>query len=221
MVTPDNATRLLCRIMLAVWLCLICGMAVAALGGGASTGNLLALLFTGPVTGTPVMTPPAPPPAPQPEPAPKPEPAPVQATSAPAEASGWREMPRGKRPGRGRLLPPQIEVRKDGSLLLLFPYEGTLGECTTITPANVPSRSIDLHGQWRSQLTVDTRPRDGCVKRLQIATHPGWIRVSAVSRDGRAPNIDARFTDKELRIIFSAPAAPAVAPTAASEEAAR
>lgn len=213
MVTPDNATRLLCRIMLAVWLCLVGGMAVAALGGGSSAGNLLALLFTGPVSGAPVMTPAPTPPAPQPKPVPTPpapqaEPAPVEAAAATSEPSGWRELPRGKRPGRGRLLPPQIEVRKDGSLLLLFPYEGTLGECTTITPANVPSRSIDLHGQWRTQLTVDKRPADGCVKRLQIATHPGWIRVSAVSRDGRPPNIDARFTDKALRIIFSAPAAP-------------
>lgn len=213
MVTPDNATRLLCRIMLAVWLCLVCGMAVAALGGGSSSGNLLALLFTGPVTSAPVMAPPASSPAPEPAPAPAPasEPAPVQAASAPVEPSGWRELPRGKRPGKGRLLPPQIEVRKDGSLLLLFPYEGTLGECTTITPANVTSRSIDLHGQWRTQLTVDMRPREGCVKRLQIATHPGWIRVSAISRGNSAPNIDARFTDKELRIIFSAPAAPEAA----------
>lgn len=210
MVTPDNATRLLCRIMLAVWLCLVGGMAVAALGGGASSGNLQALLFTGPVAGTPVMTPPAP--APVPEPAPAPEPAPVQEAAAPAEPSGWRELPRGKRPGKGRLLPPQIEVRKDGSLLLLFPYEGTLGECTTITPANVTSRSIDLHGQWSTQLTVDMRPREGCVKRLQIATHPGWIRVSAIARGDRAPNVDARFTDKELRIIFSAPAPAEAAP---------
>lgn len=222
MVTPDNATRLLCRIMLAVWLCLVGGMAVAALGGGSSAGNLLALLFTGPVSGTPVMAPPAPtPPAPQPEPVPQPEPAPVETVAAPTETSGWRELPRGKRPGRGRLLPPQIEVRKDGSLLLIFPYEGTLGECTTITPANVPSRSIDLHGRWSAQLTVDKRPPDGCVKRLQIATHPGWIRVSAVSRDGRPPNVDARFTDKALRIIFSAPAAPDVAPTDTPKEIAR
>lgn len=204
MVTPDTATRLLCRIMLAVWLLLVCCMTVAALGGGASTGNLLALMFTGNVPRPPV-TPPASPPAPEPAPVPVPAPAPApEPQPAPAEASIWRELPRGKRPGKGRLFPPRVETRRDGSLALFFPYEGSLGEYTLITPANVTSRSVDLHGQWSAQVTLDTRPAEGCVRRLQIAAHPGWIRVSAVARDGGAPQVDVRCTDKELRIIFSA-----------------
>ncbi|WP_346667647.1 hypothetical protein [uncultured Desulfovibrio sp.] len=203
MVTPDTATRLLCRIMLAVWLLLVCCMTVAALGGGASTGNLLALMFTGNVPRPPVMPPPASPPAPEPAPVPAPTPAP-EPQPAPAEASVWRELPRGKRPGKGRLFPPRVETRRDGSLALFFPYEGNLGEYTLITPANVTSRSVDLHGQWSAQVTLDTRPAEGCVRRLQIAAHPGWIRVSAVARDGGAPQVDVRCTDKELRIIFSA-----------------
>ena len=203
MVTPDTATRLLCRIMLAVWLLLVCCMTVAALGGGASTGNLLALMFTGNVPRPPVMPPPASPPAPEPAPVPAPTPAP-EPQPAPAEASVWRELPRGKRPGKGRLFPPRVETRRDGSLALFFPYEGNLGEYTLITPANVTSRSVDLHGQWSAQVTLDTRPARGGVGRLQIAAHPGWIRVSAVARDGGAPQVDVRCTDKELRIIFSA-----------------
>lgn len=208
MVTSANAQRLLCRIMLAAWLIAVCGMAVAALGGGTSAGNLLALLFTGNAgPGTPVMPPSAPvpaPPAPEPAPAPAPEPVPEPAVQ-PAVADGpsaWRDLPRGKRPGKGRLLPPRIEVRKDGSLLLLFGYEGSLGEHTTITPANVPSRSVDIHGQWSSQITVDTRPQSGCVKRLQIASHPGWLRISAVGREGKPLAADVSYSDKDLRIIF-------------------
>ncbi|WP_300810069.1 hypothetical protein [uncultured Desulfovibrio sp.] len=202
MVTPANATRLLCRAMFGVWLLAVCGMALVALGGGSSTGNLLALMFTRPVARTPV-TPPPPQPLAQAEPTP--EPAPAAATPEPqpvAEVSPWRDLPHGKRPGKGRLYPPRIEVRKDGSLLLLFAYEGTPGEHTVITPANVTSRSVDLHGQWSAQVTVNARPQNGCVQRLQIASHPSWIRVSAVSRGGKPLDADVSYSDKDIRIIF-------------------
>ena len=202
MVTPANATRLLCRAMFGVWLLAVCGMALVALGGGSSTGNLLALMFTRPVARTPV-TPPPPQPLAQAEPTP--EPAPAAATPEPqpvAEISPWRDLPHGKRPGKGRLYPPRIEVRKDGSLLLLFAYEGTPGEHTLITPANVTSRSVDLHGQWSAQVTVNARPQSGCVQRLQIASHPSWIRVSAVSRGGKPLDADVSYSDKDIRIIF-------------------
>lgn len=202
MVTPANATRFLCRAMFGVWLLAVCGMALVALGGGSSTGNLLALMFTRPVARTPV-TPPPPQPLAQAEPTP--EPAPAAATPEPqpvAEISPWRDLPHGKRPGKGRLYPPRIEVRKDGSLLLLFAYEGTPGEHTVITPANVTSRSVDLHGQWSAQVTVNARPQSGCVQRLQIASHPSWIRVSAVSRGGKPLDADVSYSDKDIRIIF-------------------
>lgn len=202
MVTPANATRFLCRAMFGVWLLAVCGMALVALGGGSSTGNLLALMFTRPVARTPV-TPPPPQPLAQAEPTP--EPAPAAATPEPqpvAEVSPWRDLPHGKRPGKGRLYPPRIEVRKDGSLLLLFAYEGTPGEHTVITPANVTSRSVDLHGQWSAQVTVNARPQSGCVQRLQIASHPSWIRVSAVSRGGKPLDADVSYSDKDIRIIF-------------------
>ena len=202
MVTPANATRLLCRAMFGVWLLAVCGMALVALGGGSSTGNLLALMFTRPVARTPV-TPPPPQPLAQAEPTP--EPAPAAATPEPqpvAEISPWRDLPHGKRPGKGRLYPPRIEVRKDGSLLLLFAYEGTPGEHTVITPANVTSRSVDLHGQWSAQVTVNARPQSGCVQRLQIASHPSWIRVSAVSRGGKPLDADVSYSNKDIRIIF-------------------
>ena len=202
MVTPANATRLLCRAMFGVWLLAVCGMALVALGGGSSTGNLLALMFTRPVARTPV-TPPPPQPLPQAEPAPEPTPAPPTPEPQPAaEVSPWRDLPHGKRPGKGRLYPPRIEVRKDGSLLLLFAYEGTPGEHTVITPANVTSRSVDLHGQWSAQVTVNARPQSGCVQRLQIASHPSWIRVSAVSRGGKPLDADVSYSDKDIRIIF-------------------
>ena len=202
MVTPANATRLLCRAMFGVWLLAVCGMALVALGGGSSTGNLLALMFTRPVACTPV-TPPPPQPLAQAEPTP--EPAPAAATPEPqpvAEVSPWRDLPHGKRPGKGRLYPPRIEVRTDGSLLLLFAYEGTPGEHTVITPANVTSRSVDLHGQWSAQVTVNARPQSGCVQRLQIASHPSWIRVSAVSRGGKPLDADVSYSNKDIRIIF-------------------
>ena len=193
MVTPANATRLLCRAMFGVWLLAVCGMALVALGGGSSTGNLLALMFTRPVARAPV-TPPPPLPLAQAEPTPEPQPV--------AEVSPWKDLPHGKRPGKGRLYPPRIEVRKDGSLLLLFAYEGTPGEHTVITPANVTSRSVDLHGRWSAQVTVNARPQSGCVQRLQIASHPSWIRVSAVSRGGKPLDADVSYSDKDIRIIF-------------------
>lgn len=203
MVTPANATRLLCRAMFGVWLLAVCGMGLVALGGGDSTGNLLALMFTRPVARTPVTPPPPVAPQPAPEPAPEPAPAPAAPEPQPvAEASPWRELPHGKRPGRGRLFPPRIEVRKDGSLQLLLAYEGSPGEHTVITPANVTSRSVDLHGQWSAQVTVDARPQSGCVQRLQIASHPSWIRVSAVSRGGKPLDADVSYSDKDIRIIF-------------------
>lgn len=202
MVTPANATRLLCRAMFGVWLLAVCGMGLVALGGGSSTGNLLALMFTRPVARAPV-TPPPPQPLAQAEPTPEPAPAPATPEPQPvAEVSPWKDLPHGKRPGRGRLYPPRIEVRKDGSLLLLFAYEGTPGEHTVITPANVTSRSVDLHGQWSAQVTVNARPQSGCVQRLQIASHPSWIRVSAVSRGGRPLDADVSYSDKDIRIIF-------------------
>ena len=202
MVTPANATRLLCRAMFGVWLLAVCGGALDALGGGSSTGNLLALMFTRPVARAPV-TPPPPQPLAQAEPTPEPAPAPATPEPQPvAEVSPWKDLPHGKRPGRGRLYPPRIEVRKDGSLLLLFAYEGTPGEHTVITPANVTSRSVDLHGQWSAQVTVNARPQSGCVQRLQIASHPSWIRVSAVSRGGRPLDADVSYSDKDIRIIF-------------------
>ncbi|MCI7568653.1 hypothetical protein [Desulfovibrio sp.] len=202
MVTPANATRLLCRAMFGVWLLAVCGMGLVALGGGSSTGNLLALMFTRPVARTPLPPPPTPPAA-QPEPTPEPAPAPAEPTPPPVvEASQWRDLPHGKRPGRGRIFPPRIEVRKDGSLLLLFAYEGTLGEHTALSPANITSRSVDIHGQWSAQVTVDARPQGGCVQRLQIASHPSWIRISAVSRGGKPLDADVSYSDKELRVIF-------------------
>lgn len=203
MVTPANATRLLCRAMFGIWLLAVCGMALAAFGGGASTGNLLALMFTQPVPRTPVTppTPPTPRPPARTEPAPAPS---VPSAPAPTAAADtqWRDLPHGRRPGKGRLHPPRLEVRDDGSLQLLFAYEGTPGEHTVITPVNITSRSVDLHGQWSAQVTVDVRPRNGCVQRLQIASHPSWIRVSAVSRGGRPLDAAASYSDRDIRIIF-------------------
>ncbi len=208
MVTPANATRLLCRAMFGIWLLAVCGMALAAFGGGASTGNLLALMFTQPVPRAPLTPPPAPPrpqPPAQAEPAPAPS-APAATAAAPAPPAApvplWRDLPHGRRPGKGRLHPPRLEVRDDGSLQLLFAYEGTPGEHTVITPVNITSRSVDLHGQWSAQVTVDVRPRNGCVQRLQIASHPSWIRVSAVSRGGRPLDAAASYSDRDIRIIF-------------------
>lgn len=205
MVTPANATRLLCRAMFGIWLIAVCGMGIIALGDGTSSGNLLALMFTRPAVRPPVTPPPAAPPRQQPPvqeavPAPAPEPAPQPVPAVPA---GWQELPHGKKPGSGRIFPPRLEVRKDGSLLLLFAYEGTLGEHTVITPANITSRSVDIHGRWSAQVTVDARPQTGCVQRLQIASHPTWIRISAISRGGHPLAADASYSDKELRIIFS------------------
>lgn len=205
MVTPANTTRLLCRAMFGLWLLGVCGMGLIAFGGGASTGNLLALMFTQPVARTP-LTPPPPPPARAAAPEQAPEAAaepPVPAASAAPAPPQWRDLPHGRHPGRGRLFPPRLEVRDDGSLQLLFAYEGTPGDHTVITPVNITSRSVDLHGQWSAQVTVDARPGSGCVQRLQIASHPSWIRVSAVSRGGKPLDAAASYSDRDIRIIFS------------------
>ena len=202
-----NSLRTLFRWMLLGWLVLVVvlSIVVARSTDSTSSGNLLAFLFTrmeGPAV-MPVL--PSAPPAPEPAPAPAPEPK-APDTPKPA-AQEWVALHEGKQPGKGELSNPEIHTSDDGSVEILLTCNGTPGNFSLYHPTNVPSLSVDLQGAWSRHLRLDRKIDTGCLYRLQIATHPQWLRLSGIARDNNAvlsAKAEYNAASGIIRVVFSA-----------------
>ena len=194
--------------MLLVWLVLvvILSIVVARSTDSASSGNLLAFLFTR-VEHASVM--PVLPSAGTPAPAPAPEPA--QKTQTPAEPQPtpqpWQPLNEGKKAGKGVLSNPSMRTLEDGSLELTLDCSGTPGDFSLYHPSNVPALSVDLQGAWGSHVSLDQKFAEGCLYRIQIATHPAWLRISGIARDNSAAlsaKVEHSPSEGKIRVVFSA-----------------
>ena len=193
--------------MLLVWLVLVLCMGgiVAHNADTEGAGNLFAFLFSRPqepVSLPPVVTqlpaaPAPPPPAAAPTP-PVEEPAPPQ--------SEWIALHKGRKAGTGTLGKPQITAWDNGDVEVRFPCKDTPGEFIEFYPPNIDSVAIDLAGAWGKGMRVDNRLDTGVLKRVQIADHRQWVRVSGIAREA-ADMLEARVeyapTHKALRIVFT------------------
>lgn len=193
--------------MLLIWIMLvvILSIVVARSTDSASSGNLLAFLFTR-VENTAVM--PVLPAVSTPSPAPVPEPA--AEPQVPAEpqqkTQEWQPLSEGKTAGKGVLESPELRTLDDGSLELTLSCNGTPGDFSLYHPTNVPALSVDLQGAWGSHVSLDQKIAGSCLYRIQIATHPTWMRISGIARDNSAAlsaRVEYSSRAGKIRIVFS------------------
>ncbi|MBO4300360.1 MAG: hypothetical protein J5861_02030 [Desulfovibrio sp.] len=196
--------RSLCRIMLFAWLALVFGMGciVAHNAGTEGSGSLFAFWFPGsqePAPLPPVVAPETPKAVPAPVITP-----PVEEHSTPQ--TEWIALHKGKKAGMGTLGKPEISTLSTGEVEVRFACNDAPGNFREFFPANVDSLSIDLMGAWGKGMRADTRPDKGVLKRVQIADHKQWVRVSGIARESR-DKLEARVeyapTRKILRIVFA------------------
>jgi hypothetical protein len=215
--------RTIFRLMLCVW---FVAFAIVALMltrqmDMESSGTLAARLFAGPAIPKtlPVLAVEPPPERPRhktpemPEP-PKPpeEPEPPRPLAVEPPPSPWQVLPNTKAAGEGRIGKPSLTALPDGALEVLLPYEGTPGGATHFFPHDVgmktrlDSVSVDVHGQWRFSHPTDAHVQESDVCRVQAYSHPGYVRVSAISclREADQPTLAAKafFSAREIRIVF-------------------
>ncbi|MBE6442274.1 MAG: hypothetical protein E7022_08120 [Desulfovibrio desulfuricans] len=196
--------RSLYRIMLLVWLALVLcmGCIVAHNAGTEGSGSLFAFLF--PDTREPAPLPPV-----VVKEAPKPAPVPVitPPTEEPARPqTEWIALQKGKKAGKGSLGKPEITSLDNGDVEVRFACSDAPGNFREFFPATIDSLSIDLMGAWGKGMRVDKRPDRGVLKRVQIADHKQWLRVSGIARES-TDKLEARVeyapTLKALRIVFT------------------
>lgn len=199
--------RPLCRILLLVWLVLVVGMSVLVAQATRTevSGNLLAFLLND------RPQPQSPMPVSPPLPASLPVPPPTQQSQViPQSIPEWKPLPRGKAQGSGVLKGPEVTERPDGSVQVVFTYEGVggkPGDPGAVTAIKVSSRStsVDLHGPWKRVAYLNkTGTGRALLARLQVAEHKGYVRVSATAH-GSAPEETTEYTADRIRIIFSRP----------------
>lgn len=194
--------------MLGIWLVLvvILSIVVSRSTDSPSSGNLLAFLFTRmehtavmPVL--PAVSTPAP--APAPKSAAEPQ-APAEPQPVPQK---WQPLGEGKQAGKGVLSSPEIRTLDDGSLELTLDCTGTPGNFSLYRPTNVPALSVDLQGAWGSHVRLDQKLAESCLYRIQIATHPAWLRISGIARDNNAAlsaRVEYSASAGKIRIVFRA-----------------
>ena len=195
--------RSLYRIMLLVWLSLVlCLGGIVAYNSGANgSGSLFAFLFPG--SQQPAPLPPVVPEQPAPPPAPVITPPAVEPAKPQTE---WLALQKGKKAGKGTLGKPEITVLDNGDVEVRFACTDAPGNFREFHPANIDSLAIDLMGAWGKGMLVDKRPNKGALKRVQIADHNEWLRVSGIARestDQLEAKVEYAPTLKSLRIVFS------------------
>ena len=189
--------------MLLVWLSLVlCLGGIVAYNSGANgSGSLFAFLFPG--SQQPAPLPPVVPEQPAPAPAPVVTP---PAPEPPKPQTEWIALQKGKKAGKGTLGKPEITVLDNGDAEVRFACTDAPGNYREFHPANVDSLSIDLMGAWGKGMLVDKRLDKGALKRVQIADHNEWLRVSGIARestDQLEAKVEYAPTLKSLRIVFS------------------
>ncbi len=166
-------------------------------------GNLLAFLFTRSVEEAPVLHSQT---LPQQETVQEPKPEPVVTPQPPADAT-WKPVPHGKQPGNGSLGKPTIDRKDNGSVEVLIPYKGRLGQCSTFRPEGFTyGRSVNLYGAWKNASNVRRPIASGNITLVQTGVHKQMFRISCTGKN--AP-ITAEVTASAdtVRIVFhSSPA---------------
>ena len=198
-----SSQRSLYRVLLLIWLVLVLGMGFVLHMNTKSQnpGSLFAFLFTSP------QNPQALPPvvvAPQPMPIPAPVVAKEEAKPKP-EAS-WVPLQRGKKPGKGALTKPQVTTLANGDVEVRFTCPDAPGNYRQFHPVNIDSLAIDLMGPWGKGLLFDKRPDKGVLKRVQMADHREWVRVTGIARntsDTLTARVEYAPTLRSLRVIFT------------------
>lgn len=201
--------RTLYRLMLVVWLILVLSMGAVvghmAENSDSSDRHLLAFLFpTKPASAPlpPVMPEKTVKPAPPPPP-----PLSAPAPQKPAEPRGdWVALKKGKTGGTGTLINPVITVTDKGEIEVRFPMKGAPGTYRDFHPVNIDSQSVDLMGPMGKGMNVDKRIESGVLKRVQIADHKQWVRISGIARNPAsklAAKVEYSPTLRALRIVFS------------------
>ncbi|MBQ9406910.1 MAG: hypothetical protein IJU37_09295 [Desulfovibrio sp.] len=195
--------RSLYRIMFLVWLALVMciGGIVAYNSGTHGSDSLFAFLF--PSSEQPAPLPPIIPEQPAPQPAPVITPQVLEPTKPQSE---WIALQKGKKAGKGTLGKPEITLLDNGDVEVRFPCTDAPGNFHEFHPANIDSLSIDLIGAWGKGVRVDKRLNKGVLKRVQIADHKEWVRVSGIARES-TDTIEAKVEHasplKVLRIVFT------------------
>ena len=166
-----------------------------------SNGNLVNFLlpeFKKPVTLPPVTLPKA---LEEPKPAPPP---PV--FKAEKKEPEWIALDKGKAQAKGTLSKPSITTLENGDVEVSFSYSDAPGNFREFNPENVDSLSVDLFGSWGKDVYTDTRLSKGVLKRVQVAHHKQWVRVSGIARDSKQAlkvKVEHSTKSKILHLIFS------------------
>ncbi|MDR0379219.1 MAG: hypothetical protein LBI62_04630 [Candidatus Accumulibacter sp.] len=195
--------RTIFRWMLLIWFIAV-GLLAVFLGDrmeNRQAGDLVTRIFTEPAPSpaTPIL---------EHEP-----PGPAEATPAETKTDDWMPMPNGRAPGKGRIGAPQFTTLPDGSLEIRLPYQGSLGGETHFVPreagtnARLDALSVDLHGAWEFLRQTDAHVGKSVVCRVQIYSHPEYVRVSAIActpkDDTHALAVQVLFSSEQIRFLFS------------------
>lgn len=185
------------RLVFCFWLAGVLAVAFLTLRGADGEGvSPLVLLFQSPpqAPAPPLMAESAAPLPPEPA-----DPVPAPAPPKPAIPN----MAYGKREGKGSLLAPAVETLPDGSVAVTFRLEGQPGEYTAFSQSSTRSRSVDLHGNWKAA-PARIYPKNACARLVQIAGHPGFVRIS-VSMPDQVRSVTEHVTlpPGAVRIVFT------------------
>lgn len=207
--TMFNQLQTCFRLMIGLWLLLVVGMSLLVSHSALSpavSGNLLTYLFVR--TDMISIWSPTVPPATVPvvEPAP---PAPVVAAPVePPAAPEWQQVPRGRKAGSGTITRCEILPQPAGHVEILLDYTGSVGETTAFSATNAEARSVDIHGTWAKVPFVQKNLDKGLLRKIQIADHKGFFRVTGILRSGKVVDSlaeDVNYSPTQLRIRFAAP----------------
>ena len=188
--------------MLIAWvLVVLCMAVVVRYNTGSEIGGLFAFLFHAPQN--PGELPPV---VVAKSPNPPQQPSLVLPEEKPAPPSTeWTALNKGKAAGKGTLGPADVTTFDNGDVHVTFPCTSP-GDYRAFYPTNVDSLSVDLIGAWKGDVFLDKRLERGEIKRVQVADHKQWVRVSGIARNAR-DTLDARVeysaTRKLVRIVFS------------------
>ncbi len=194
--------------MLLVWLLLVLSVGVLLKYATDSRGELGLFAFLLPRTEKvmdlpPPSSPKAPEKAPEKEVPAEPKPSVTPQEKMPSE---WINLKKGKKAGRGSLGTPQLTILGNGDAEVSFQLTDAPGDYRSFHPTNVDSLAVDLMGTWGKGILKDERLGTGVLKRLQIADHKEWVRISGISRDANhslQATVQYAPTKKTLRIVFS------------------
>lgn len=113
-------------------------------------------------------------------------------------------LPKGKKQGNGTFGPFRVLSSDETTLVLSIPYTGTLGDYTAFSPANLVSRSVNLHGNWKFGTERIRITGKSPVRLVQGANHNNFVRVSFVAQTNlNALREQVEYTPTAILITIS------------------